>query len=84
MADPVTVDEVAETMFKLVQRDYGQKKYKPTDLHKQMIEYYGADRCDKQACKGAIKKLVDAGRLVYTYFGGTYLEIPHEEGSAKH
>ncbi len=25
-----------------------------------------------------------AGRCVYTYFGGSFVEIPHEEGAAKH
>ena len=83
MADAVSVDELVETMFNLVKRDYGQKKYKPMDLVKQMIEYFGDDRTDKKTCKLAIKKLVDEGQLVYTYFGGTFLEIPHEEAAAK-
>ena len=82
-ANRLAVGDLAEAMHKLVQRDFGQKKYKPMDLHKQMIEYYGEDRVDGASCKAAIKVLVDAGRLVYTYFGGTFLEIPHEEGAAK-
>ena len=83
MADPVSTEEIAETMYKLVERDFGQKKYKPMDLTKQMIEYFGEDRVDKKTCKGAIKVLVESGKLVYTYFGGSFLEIPHEEGAAK-
>jgi len=46
-----------------------------------MIEIYG-DECDKQTCKSAIKELVNSGRLVYTYFGGSFLELPHREGAA--
>lgn len=83
MADMVSLEELAETMFKLVERDYGQKKYKPMDLIKQVKEYFGEDRVDKKVCKGAIKELVNSGKLVYTYFGGTFLEIPHEEAAAK-
>ena len=33
--------------------------------------------------KFAIKDLIDGGRCVYTYFGGSFIEIPHEEGAAK-
>ena len=79
----ITVEKVAETMFMLVKRDMGQKKYKPTDLTKKMIEHFGDDQVDKKTCKMAIRLLVDGGKLVYTYFGGTSLEIPHEEGAAK-
>ena len=69
-------------MFKMVERDAGQKKYKPSDLTKAM---HGAVRrrgWTRRLCKDAIRELVDSGRLVYTYFGGTYLEVPHREGAA--
>jgi hypothetical protein len=51
------------------------------DLTKAMVQLYEGE-ADKKLCKEAIKKLVDSGRLVYTYFGGSFLEIPHEEGAA--
>jgi hypothetical protein len=51
------------------------------DLTKAMIELYG-DEVDKKLCKAAIKELINSGRCVYTYFGGSYVEIPHKEGSA--
>lgn len=79
----ITVEKVADTMYDLVKRDMGQKKYKPTDLTKKMIEHFGEDQIDKRSCKKAIRSLVDTGKLVYTYFGGTFLEVPHEEGAAK-
>ncbi len=75
------VEEVADAMFKMVSEAQGQKKLKPTDLQKAMIEIYG-DEVDKKLCKEAIKQLVNSGRLVYTYFGGSYLELPHREGAA--
>ena len=76
-----TVDEVADTMFKMVEDAHGVKKLKAMDLTKSMIELYG-DEVDKKLCKAAIKELINSGRCVYTYFGGSYVEIPHREASA--
>lgn len=76
-----TVEEVADAMFKMVKDAQGQKKLKPMDLTKAMVSVFG-DQVDKQICKGAIKQLIDSGRCVYTYFGGSYIEIPHREGAA--
>ena len=82
MADQVSVEEVADAMFKLVNDSAGQKKWKPGDLTKAVIEIYGADRCDKKLTKLAIRELMESGRCVYTYFGGSFIEIPHKEGAA--
>ena len=71
-----SVEEIANSMYKMVKDATGQKKLKPTDLMKAMIELYGVD---KKACKTAIRNLVDNGRLEYTYFGGSFLEIPKKE-----
>lgn len=76
-----TVDEVAEAMYKMVEESFGVKKLKPGDLSKAMVELFG-DEVDKKLCKEAIKQLVNSGRCVYTYFGGSFLEIPHKEGAA--
>ena len=76
-----TVDEVAEAMLKLVTEAHGLKKLKAMDLTKAMIELYG-DEVDKKLCKAAIKELINSGRCVYTYFGGSYVEIPHREAAA--
>ena len=76
-----TVDEVAEAMLKMVTEAHGIKKLKAMDLTKAMIELYG-DEVDKKLCKAAIKELINSGKCVYTYFGGSYVEIPHREASA--
>lgn len=81
MADMVTAAEVADSMFKLVKTNAGVKKFKAMDLEKAMREIYG-DRVDKSISKAAIKDLIDSGRLVYTYFGGSFIEIPHTEAAA--
>jgi hypothetical protein len=80
MSDQVAVEEVAEAMYKQVAAAQGQKKLKPGDLSKMMIEMYG-DRVDKKLCKKAIKLLIETERCVYTYFGGSYIELPHKEGA---
>ncbi|MFZ5979082.1 MAG: hypothetical protein ACOYVF_00480 [Candidatus Zixiibacteriota bacterium] len=76
-----TVDEIAEAMYKLVAEAQGQKKLKPMDLTKTVIQMFGGE-VDKQVCKDAIKQLINSGRCVYTYFGGSFIELPHREGAA--
>ncbi len=76
------VDEVAEAMYEMVKdAQVVKKKLKPMDLTKAMIATYG-DEVDKKLCKEAIKQLINSGKCVYTYFGGSFIEIPHREGAA--
>jgi hypothetical protein len=74
-----TAEEIADAMYKLVSEAQGIKKLKPTDLTKAMLEMFGDD-ADKKMCKAAIKELINSGRCIYTYFGGSYIELPQEEG----
>ena len=76
-----TADEVADAMYKLVEEAQGMKKLKPMDLTKAMVQLFGDD-VDKKTCKKAIKQLVDSGKCVYTYFGGSFIEVPRREGAA--
>ncbi|MCW8803867.1 MAG: hypothetical protein OQK57_05665 [Ignavibacteriaceae bacterium] len=80
MADELKAEEVADAMYKMVKDSMGQKKWKATDLTKAVLELFG-DRCDKSLAKLAIRELVESGRCVYTYFGGSFIEIPHKEGA---
>jgi hypothetical protein len=77
-----TVEEIADAMYKMVKEAFGIKKLKPMDLTKAMIQLYESEGVDKKLCKQAIKELINSGRCVYTYFGGSYVEIPHKEGAA--
>ena len=81
MSDPLPIDELAEAIFKMVKQSAGLKQFKAMDLQKAMIELYPG-RVDKQAVKQAIRKNIESGRLIYTYFGGSYIEMPHAEGAA--
>ena len=76
MTEP-SVDDVANTMFELVKSTHGKKNLKAMDLTKAMIEQYG-DACDKKLCKLAIRSLIDSGRCIYSYVGGSYVTLPPE------
>ena len=78
----VTPEAVADAMYEMVKEYQGKKKFKAGDLTKAMIKKFGEGECDKQKCKTAIRTLMDSGRCVYTYFGGSFIEIPHAEGAA--
>jgi len=80
MSDMASIDEIAEGMFQQVKAAAGMKKLKPGDLMKMMAELFG-DRVDKKLCKKAIRQLIESERCVYTYFGGSYIELPHKEGA---
>ena len=82
MSDQVNVEEVADSMFKQIEAAQGLKKLKPGDVTKMMLEMYG-DKVDKKLCKLAIRKLIESERCVYTYFGGSYIEVKPPEGTEK-
>ncbi len=78
----VTPEQVADAMYEMVKEYAGKKKFKASDLTKAMIQKFGDD-CDKKLCKTAIRTMMDSGRCVYTYFGGSFIEVPPEEGAEK-
>lgn len=77
------VEEVADAMYEMVKEYRGKKKFKASDLTKAMIEKFGEEECDKKLCKAAIRTLMDSGRCVYTYFGGSFIELPPDEGAGE-
>ncbi len=79
---PVSTEQVAEAMFQLVTETHGKKSLKAMDLTKAMIEKFG-EGCDKELCKQAIRQLMDSGRCVYSYFGGSYITLPPKDGETK-
>jgi hypothetical protein len=66
---PVTVEQLADEMFEMVKEAMGKKSFKAMDL-------------SKDDCKHAIRALIDGGRCVYSYFGGSFITLPHKEGAA--
>ncbi len=80
MSQP-TVEEVADAMYDLVKATHGKKNLKAMDLTKAMIEKFGDDAVDKKLCKQAIRQLIDSGRCIYSYFGGSFITLPPDEES---
>ena len=72
----VAVEQVAEAMLELIKSTYGKKNLKAMDLTKAMIEKFGEGSCDKLLCKQAIRQLIDSGRCIYSYVGGSYITLP--------
>lgn len=75
-------EELNEYIFAMVEKAQGKKQLKAMDIQKAVLKAYPDQ--PKNDIKFAIKDLIDGGRCVYTYFGGSFIEIPHEEGAAKH
>ena len=58
----VSPEEIADAMYKIVAEYQGKKKFKASDLSKEMIRKFGEDECDKKSCKLALRQLMDSGR----------------------
>lgn len=74
-------DELCQLIYDMVLKAQGKKQLKAMDIVKAVQKTN--PECKKPKIKMALKWLVDNGHLVYTYFGGSFIEIPHEEGAAK-
>ena len=70
--------ELQNKIYALVETNMGKKKMKSGDLKKAMV----AEGATEEEFKAALRELVDGGKLVYSYFGGSFIEVPHVEGSA--
>jgi hypothetical protein len=78
----VTVEALADDMYQMVAETQGKKNLKAGDLTKAMIAQHGEGNCTKDDCKLAIRLLMESSRCVYSYFGGSYITLPHKEGAA--
>jgi hypothetical protein len=66
-------EEVKKKIYELVEKSVGKKKLKSSDIQKTISAEAGISRDE---VKDALKDLVDVGQLIYTYFGGSFIEIP--------
>ncbi len=69
-------EEVKQKIYALVEKSVGKKKLKSSDIQKTISAELGITRDE---VKEALKDLVDAGTLIYTYFGGSFVEIPPKQ-----
>lgn len=77
----VPIETLAEEMYQLVAECEGKKNLKALDLTKAMIAKHGDAACNKDDCKKAIRILIDSQRCIYSYLGGSYIQLPPKEGS---
>jgi hypothetical protein len=79
--DKIPIETLAEEMYQMVAEYAGKKNLKAGDLSKEMIARHGEEACNKKEdCKHAIRLLMDSGRCVYSYVGGSYIVLPPKEG----
>jgi hypothetical protein len=77
---PTTVETLADEMYSLVSQYAGKRNLKAGDLTKEMIARHTDPACSKDDCKLAIRALIESGRCVYTYVGGSYIVLPPKAG----
>jgi hypothetical protein len=77
----VPIEALAEEIYRLVAECAGKKNLKAGDLIKEMIARHGEAACSKDDCKKAIRILIDSGRCIYSYLGGSYIQLPPTEGT---
>ncbi len=78
----VAVETIADDMYHLVAEYAGKKNLKPGDLTKAMVAKHGEESCSKDDCKLALRQLIESGRCVYSYLGGSYIVLPPKETPA--
>ena len=76
----LTVETIAEEMFQYVSECTGKKNLKAGDLTKFAIAKHGEEACTKDMCKHAIRQLIDSERCIYSYLGGSYIQLPPTAG----
>jgi hypothetical protein len=75
----VSIETLADDMFNMVAECAGKRNLKPGDLTKAMIARYGEANCGKDTCRQAIRVLIDSGRCIYSYLGGSYIQLPQSD-----
>jgi hypothetical protein len=79
----IPTETLAEEMYQMVAECAGKKNLKAGDLTKAMIAKHGEQACSKDDCKKAIRMLIDSGRCIYSYLGGSFIQIPPKEGAGQ-
>jgi len=76
----ISTEALADEMYALISEYAGKRNLKAGDLTKEMMHRHGEADCGKDDCKHAIRLLIDSGRCVYSYLGGSYITLPPKEG----
>ena len=69
--------EIQNKIFEYMQQMKGKKKLKEKDIIKKIVEDTSED---KDTVKKALRAMIDVGKVMYSYGGGSSsVEIPSEE-----
>lgn len=71
-------EELKQAIYNLIKESAGKKKYKQQDI----IKHFRQQGLTDAQIKEAIRELIDAGDLIYTYFGGSYIELGEKRQGA--
>lgn len=75
----IPTETLADEMYRLVAECAGKRNLKAGDIIKEMIARHGEQAIGKDDCKKAIRSLIDSGRCIYSYLGGSYIQLPPKE-----
>ncbi len=70
--------KVENKIIGLVKEYAGKKRFKPIDLVKEMERDFAEEGLTKDDIKGVLKDIMDEGKLIYGYAGGSFLTLPDE------
>ncbi len=69
--------ELQDTIFAMMEKFKGKRKLKEKDVIKGICADTGLEKAE---VKGALREMINVGRLMYSYGGGaSSVEIPSEE-----
>ena len=71
------IETLADEIYSVVGQQQGKCYLRAGDLTQMMMERFG-EECSKDNCRRAIHQLIDSGRCVYSYFGASYITLPHK------
>lgn len=69
-------EELKKKIYEMVEKSMKGKKLKASDIFKKLEKEHGVPRAESKA---ALRELMDSGTLIYSYKGGSYVEIPPKE-----
>ncbi len=70
-------EELKNTIFAFMEKYKGKRKLKEKDVIKGIMADTGLEKAE---VKGALREMINVGRLMYSYGGGaSSVEIPSEE-----
>ncbi len=74
-----TKSKLKDQIIGLVKEYDGKKRFKPIDIVKEMERDFADVGLSKSDIKGVLKEIMDDGKLIYGYAGGSYLTLPGQD-----